>query len=233
SPLALDEELRARSAAIGRVHSVLGCERLGLDAAWRASFDEPTDYSAHRLAADLYASRPRHQIARVNELHQALMHQPINVTPVQALLAEASPYVLDVAGPSSLQFQGYQPLLRENGLSYRLSAVSGGNSTRGFDFTVSRLGDHVSYNVSYLDFVTDGFRPNNDFDERLVSVLTQIRPTAPTTLTAELRSSDIEKGDLALRFDPEAYFPGLREIESVDSFLIGVTHRTARGTWLA
>src|SRR5690606_27478136 len=63
--------------------------------------------------------------------------------------------------------------------------------------------------------------------------ITQVRLKGATTLTAELRSSDVEKGDLALRFDPEAYSPSFREIESADYLLIGVRHRASGGTWLA
>src|SRR5690606_27489778 len=229
--LALDEDLHARSAGIGRLYSSLGFERLGLATAWRAMQEDPADYSGHRLAADLYARRPRHQLARVNEVHQAIFRQPLNVTPYQAQLNEANPFVFDVAGPGSLEFREYNSLLRENGLSYQISGVTAAHDTQGIDFAVNGLHDHVSYNIAYFDFETDGFRPNNDFSERVLNALTQIRPTASTTFTVELRSSEIEKGDVAMRFDPQAYSPGLREAELVDSLLLGIRHRTANGTW--
>src|SRR5690606_15201258 len=96
--LALDEDLLARSAGVGRLHSALGFDRRGLLAAWRAMMNDPTEYSAHRVAADLYAYRPGRQLARVNEVHQAILRQPLNVTPIQAQLGEVRPYVHDQAG---------------------------------------------------------------------------------------------------------------------------------------
>jgi len=230
---ALDENLPARSAGIGRLHSALGLERLGLISAWRAQFDDPTEYSGYRLAADLYGHRPRHQRARVNEVHQAIIRQPINVTPIQAQLTEARPFLHDVAGPSSLSFQEYHRLVREDGMSVQLSGVGAGRDTRGLDVAVNGLHDRVSYNLSLFDFSTEGFRENNGFDQRVVSALTQFRLGEATTLTAELRSNDVEKGDLALRFDPEMYSRSLREEESVDYLLFGLRTRTRSGTWLA
>src|SRR5690606_27766170 len=129
--LSLDEDLLARSAGIGRLYSSLGFERLGLETAWRAMQEDPADYSGHRLAANLYANRPRHQLARVNEVHQAIFRQPLNVTPYQAQLSEASPFLFDVAGPSSLEFREYNSLVREDGISYQISGVTAANDTHG------------------------------------------------------------------------------------------------------
>src|SRR5690606_30863653 len=109
--------------------------------------------------------------------------------------------------------------------------VTAANDTHGLDFALSGLHDIVSYNVAVFDFETDGIRPNNDFSERVFNATTQIRPAASTTFTVELRSSDIEKGDVAMRFDPQAYSLWLRDTELVDWLLLGVRHRTADGTW--
>ncbi len=233
SRLALDEDLPARSAGIGRLHSALGFEHLAAVTGWRATINDPTDYSGHRLLADVYAHRPRHHLARVNEVYQALLHQPLNVTPIQPQLSEASPFLLDVAGPSSLAFQEYHSLLLENGVSVQTSAVAAGNDTRGMDLTVNGVHDRVSYNVGVFGFRTDGFRPNNDFEQHTVNAIVQARPNSRTTYTVELRRNDVEKGDLALRFDPSAFARRVREVETVDSARFGVRRTTSGGTWLA
>ena len=44
---------------------------------------DPTDFSGHRFLADTYAALPRHEIARVSELLQSQLLQPINITPIQ------------------------------------------------------------------------------------------------------------------------------------------------------
>ena len=67
--LPLDEDVATRSAGIGRVHNELGFGRLALIDAWRAIDDDPTNFAAHRLLADGYSTEPRHEIARVSELH--------------------------------------------------------------------------------------------------------------------------------------------------------------------
>src|SRR5690606_5458837 len=233
SRLALDEDLPARSAGIGRLHSALGFEHLAAVTGWRATIDEPTDYSGHRLLADVYAHRPRHHLARVNEVYQALLHQPLNVIPVQPQLSEASPFLLDVAGPSSLAFQEYHSRVLDNGVSVRSSAVAAGNDTRGMDLTVNGVHDRISYNVGVFGFRTDGFRPNNDFEQHVVDAIVQARPNARTTYTVELRRSEVDKGDLALRFDPSVFSRHVREIETVDSARLGLRRTTSGGTWLA
>lgn len=233
SRLALDEDLRARSAGIGRLHSALGFEHLAAVSGWRATIDDPLDYSAHRLLADVYAHRPRHHLARVNEVYQALLHQPLNVTPIQPQLSESSPFLLDVAGPSALAFQEYHSLLLTNGLSAQTSAVAAGNGTRGMDLAINGVHDRISYNVGVFDFRTDGFRPNNDFEQHLFDAIVQARPNARTTYTVELRRNEIEKGDLALRFDPSSFSRLVRENETVDSIRFGLRRTTSGGTWLA
>jgi len=49
-----------------------------------------SNYSAHRLLADTYAALPRHEIARVSELFQSQMLQPLNTTPIQPSLERAT-----------------------------------------------------------------------------------------------------------------------------------------------
>ena len=71
SSLLLDEDLAARSAALGRVYSELGFQDLALVEGWKSVNTDPADYSAHRFLADSYSALPRHEIARVSELLQS------------------------------------------------------------------------------------------------------------------------------------------------------------------
>lgn len=224
SRLLVDEDLAARSAGIGRLYSTLGFEQLALLQGWQAVASDATDHSGHRLLADVYSYLPRHQIARVNELFQTQLMQPINVTPVRAQLAEANMFVLDTIGPSALSFHEFQPLLRTNGVSLQGSAVTANNGTHGFDFTVAGLNDRLSYNVGHFDLQTDGFRTNNDLSQQVTSALVQFRPAAETSVFTELRASRIEKGDLQLLFDPDAFHDRVRQNESLDSLRAGLRH---------
>src|SRR5690606_38109999 len=105
--------------------------------------------------------------------------------------------------------------------------------TRGMDFAVNGVHDRVSYNVGVFDFRTNGFRPNNDFEQHVVDAIVQARPNARTTYTVELRRNEIEKGDLALRFSPSVFARQVRGIESVVSARLGVRRTPSGGTWRA
>lgn len=234
STLRLDEDLPVRSAGLGQLQRDLDFPNLALLEGWKATLEDPADYSGHRLLTDVYSTLPRHEIARVNELYRSQLLQPINVTPVPPQLAEANLFILENAGPSDLGFSEFTPYVRENGLSFLGSAVAGGAGTTGADFVASGLTDRISYSAGHFAFKSDGFRENNDIDQRVTNALVQFRPTRATSLLAELRSSDIDKGDLRMFFDPDAYIPDSRQTESIDSIRTGLRHRISdRGTLLA
>ncbi len=131
SRLMLDEDLAARSASLGRIYRDLGFEQLALVEGWKSVNTDPANYSAHRLLADTYAARPRHEIARVSELLQAQLLQPINITPVQPQLAETNLFILDGAGPADPAFNEFTPLFNRNRLALQASGVVGSNRTCG------------------------------------------------------------------------------------------------------
>ncbi|HYY15893.1 MAG TPA: tetratricopeptide repeat protein, partial [Gammaproteobacteria bacterium] len=110
SRLLLDEDLAARSATLGRIYNELGFQQLALVEGWKSLNIDPSNYSAHRFLADSYAALPRHEIARVSELLQSQLLQPINITPVQPQLAESRLFILQGAGPAQLSLNEFNPL---------------------------------------------------------------------------------------------------------------------------
>ncbi|NNG47089.1 MAG: tetratricopeptide repeat protein, partial [Deltaproteobacteria bacterium] len=90
SRLLLDEDLAARSASLGRIYSDLGFQQLALVEGWKSVNTDPANYSAHRFLADSYSALPRHEIARVSELLQSQLLQPININPIQPSLGQSS-----------------------------------------------------------------------------------------------------------------------------------------------
>ncbi len=224
SRLLLDEDLAARSAGLGRTHRDLGFEQLALVEGWKSVNTDPSNYSGHRLLADEYSTLPRHQIARVNELFQSQLLQPINITPVPPQLAEANLFILDSAGPSDLAFNEFNALYNRDRFAIQGSAVVGGNDTLGEDFVVSGISNRWSYSLGQFHFDTDGFRENNDLDQEILNAFVQFRASHKTSLQAELRSTDTEKGNLRLLFDRDNFIPILRQDEDVDSVRLGVRH---------
>ena len=217
----LDEDLATRSAGLGRVHSELGFGRLALRDAWRAIGDDPTNFAGHRLLAEGYSTEPQHEIARGSELLVSQLLQPANVTPVKAQLGQQNLFIAQRAGPSHTSFDEFDSPVIANGLKLRASAVGGGNDIDGEDVTLAGLHDRVSYSVGHYRFAMDGFRDNNDLEQRAANAFIQYRPNHDTNLQAELRSSRTEQGDLSRFFDPALYSPVLRVEEDVDSLRLG------------
>ncbi len=211
SKLALDSDLAARSASVGRIYRNLGFEPLALAQGWKSIERDPGNYSAHRLLADSYSDLPRHEVARISELLQSQLLQPLNVTPVQPQLAEPGLSILDSEGPTDQAFSEFNPLFMRNRPALQASGVAGSNDTAGHDIAQSGLYDNLSYSLGHFHHKMDGFRKNNDREAELVSVFTQARLSHQASLLAEYRYADTEKGDLPLRFDPDNFSPFFRQ----------------------
>ena len=91
SQLQLDSDLAARSASQARIYSDLGFQQLALVEGWKSVNTDPSNFSAHRFLADSYSILPRHEIARVSELLQSQLLQPLNMTPIQPRLSREQP----------------------------------------------------------------------------------------------------------------------------------------------
>ena len=125
SGLLLDADLAARSAGLGRIYSNLGFQQLALVEGWKSVNTYPTNFSAHGLLADSYAVLPRHEIARVSELLQSQLLQPINITPIQPRLAESNLFLISAQGPGTVSFNEFNPLFTRNGVARRPPAWAG------------------------------------------------------------------------------------------------------------
>jgi len=200
SKLLLDEDLAARSASLARIYTDLGFQQLALVEGWKSVNADPSDFSGHRFLADSYSALPRHEIARVSELLQSQLLQPINITPAQPSLAEANLFILEGAGPSSPSFNEFNPLFNRNRVALQLSGVTGSNSTWGDEVVVSGVYNKLSFSAGQFHYETNGFRPNNDLTQNIYDVFAQLSITPQTSIQAEFRARDVDKGDLELRF---------------------------------
>jgi hypothetical protein len=81
---------------------------------WNSENTDPTNLSAHRFLSDTYSALPRHEIARVSELLQSQLLQPINITPIQPGLAESNLFLISSQGPSAPGFNTFNPLFNRN-----------------------------------------------------------------------------------------------------------------------
>ncbi|VBB43135.1 Tetratricopeptide repeat domain protein [uncultured Desulfatiglans sp.] len=230
SRLLLDQDLAARSAGLARIYSDLGFEQLGLVEGWRSVDADPADYSAHRFLAGSYAALSNHEIARVSEWLQSQLLQPLNVTPVSPRLAESDLYGLEGAGPADVGYNEFNPLFARNRLALQASGIAAGNRTWGSEVIQSGISDGFSYSVGQYHYQTSGYRPNNDFMENVTNVFLQTSLSPDTGVQMEWRIRNTDSGDLALRFEPDAYLGSLRQDEDALFVRFGLRHTLKPGS---
>ena len=224
SKLLLDQDLAARSASLARIYTDLDFDQLALVEGWKSVSTDPGNFSAHRLLADSYATLPRHQIARVSELLQAQLLQPINLTPLQPELAEANLLLYEGLGPSDPSLLEFNPLFTRNRLALQGSGVIGGNDTYGNNLIQSGVHNNWSYSIGQYHYESDGFRDNNDQDQNIYNLFVQNAVSFQTSVQAEVRLSDINQGDLPLRFDPNDFSESLDQELDTQSYRLGLHH---------
>ncbi len=224
SRLLLDQDLAARSAGLSRIYEDLGFEQAALAEAWKSLNANPTSHSAHRFLADSYAALPRHEIARVSELLQSQLLQPINITPVQPHLAESATFINEGAGPADSSFNEFNPLFLRNRLALQTSGVMGGNNIYGEELVHSAVWDNISYSVGQFHYETDGFRKNNDLDLDIYNAFLQTSLSHKTSVQFEYRYKETKNGDLAIRFDPDEFSLTWRENSSYHTVRAGMHH---------
>lgn len=224
SRLLLDSDLAARSASLARVYTDLGYQQLALVEGWKSVNIDPGNYSAHRFLADTYSALPRHEIARVSELLQSQLLQPVNITPVQPRLAESNLFILEGSGPTDLSFTEFNPLFHRNRFGLQASGVVGGNATLGSEIIHSGVYDRLSYSIGQFHYETDGFRENNDQEIDIYNLFTQLSLSHKTNIQAEFRYRDRERGDLPLRFNPDNFLRTFRQEEITRSARLGLHH---------
>jgi tetratricopeptide (TPR) repeat protein len=220
----LDSDLAARSASLARIYSDLGFQQLALVEGWKSVNTNPANYSAHRFLADSYTALPRHEIARVSELLQSQLLQPININPVQPHLAESNLFILNGAGPSDLSFNEFNPLFNRNRLALQVGGIAGTHDTFGEEVVQSGVWDRLSYSIGQFHYQTDGFRKNNYLKEDIYNVFVQGMLSYNTSVQGEFRSTEKTRGDLSLNFFPKDFLLHLREKDETKSFRFGFHH---------
>src|SRR5262249_34658981 len=190
SRLLLDSDLAARSASLARIYSDLGFQELALVEGWKSVNTDPSNFSAHRFLADSYSILPRHEIARVSELLQSQLLQPINITPIQPRLAESNLFLISAGGPGALSFNEFNPLFNRDGVAIQASGLFGEHNTFGGEGVVAGIYKKFSFSVGGSHFNTDGFRKNSDQKDDIVNVFAQLELTPQTSIQAEYRHRD-------------------------------------------
>lgn len=224
SRMLLDADEAARSASLARIYSDLGFQKLALVEGWKSVNTDPSNFSAHRLLSDSYAVLPRHQIARVSELLQSQLLQPINTTPIQPRLAESNLFLISAGGPAGLSFNEFNPIFNRNQVNFQTTGMAGSDKTFAGEGVIAGIYQNVSFSLGYTHFTTDGWRVNADQADDLGNAFVQVELTPSTSVQAEYRYRKSERGDLAQRFFHEDFSRGERNTEERHTWRVGARH---------
>jgi len=205
SRLLLDSDLAARSASQARIYTDLGFQQRALVEGWKSVNTDPSNFSAHRFLADSYSVMPRHEIARVSELLQSQLLQPLNMTPIQPRLAESNLFLISAGGPGALSFNEFNPIFNRDGLTFQSSGLAGGNSTYSGEGIVSGIYKKAAFSLGYNHFQTDGWRENANQNDDVGNAFLQLELSPQTSIQTEYRFRSRKSGDLELRFFPEDF----------------------------
>ena len=228
----LDEDLAARSASLGHIYRDLGFEQRALLEGWRSLGADPGDYSGHRFLADMYFALPRHEVARVSELLQAQLLQPLSATHVSPSLAETDLALLETAGPSSPSLNDFNPLFRRNRLATQFTGLVGSRDLLADEAIVSGLWNKVAFSVGQFHYETAGARQNNDQNRDVANLFVQAKVSRSTIVQGEVRTEYSRIGDLTFRFDPDFFQPNERDRTTGTTTRFGVRHEFGRTSQL-
>ncbi|BBO75869.1 hypothetical protein DSCW_32860 [Desulfosarcina widdelii] len=230
SKLLLDSDLAARSAATARIYNDLGFGQRGLLEGYNAVNADPTNFSAHRFLADTYATLPRHEIARVSELLQSQLLQPTNTTPIQPGLAESNLFLISAQGAAQTSFNEFNPLFARDGATLQASGLYGSNETWGGEGVASGIYGKISLSAGYTHYETDGWRENSDQKDDIANIFAQYEISDKTSIQAEYRYRDNERGDIRQRFFQEDFLTDQRTEVTTNSARVGLRHAFSPGS---
>jgi len=224
SSLLLDSDLAARSAALARIYTDLGFQQLGLVEGYKSVNTDPANFSPHRFLADSFSILPRHEIARVSELLQSQMLQPLNVTPIQPRLAEPNLLLISAQGPTVVGFNEFNPLFTRDGLTVQGSGFFAENATYAGEGVVSGIFGKASFSAGGSYFQTDGWRANANQQDGIANAFLQMALTPKTGVQFEYRYRKTEEGDLQLNFFPDDFRPHFKQDVTTNTYRLGLRH---------
>lgn len=224
SALLLDRDQAVRGASLAQIYQDLGFTQLGINAASRSLMLDPASSAAHRFLSDVYQGQPRLEVARVSELLQAQILQPVGLNPVQPSLAFSDLNVIGNAGPAQVGFNEFTPLFQKDGWQFAGTGLVGTQDTRAVESTATTLQGRTSLSIGQYFYDTDGFRQNDHLQHKIYTAFGQIQLTDDVSVQAEFRRRQSNLGDRSMNFDLESFDPTLDQSIDQDIVRLG-------GTW--
>jgi tetratricopeptide (TPR) repeat protein len=224
SRLLLDKDRAARGTSLARAYRDLGFGQLAINRSTESLALDPSNFSAHRFLSDTYLGKQRLEISRVSELLQAQLMQDINIYPIQPSVAATNLNIITIGGPATPGFNEFTPLFERNKAQLNVSGFGGNNETYGGEGVVSAVYDRFSLSLGGFSYDTDGWRPNNDVDQKIFNGYGQWAITNELNVQAEYRYQDSETGDLEFRFDPDDFIDDRKVDTDRNSIRLGLRY---------
>lgn len=209
----IDQDRAARSASIGAAYSEVGFKERMFSSAARALDDDPASPAAHRLLADAYAEEGRNETARMSELLQAQLHQPLGQWPVPAQYGVSQAPVL--GGPRAVSPDDLSAFFDTRPERLAASGVAGDHGVRGNSLTVARTWDTMQVGFASFNYHSDGFRDNTDVALSAARLDILAATEGGGMVYAQYSRTRSETGDLAQRLFLETD-PNLRRWLDID-----------------
>ncbi len=194
----LQSDAASRSATLARAYSDAGYQQGVRLAAWEALAKDPASAEGHRLLADTYRGERRYEAARVSELQQAQLLQPVSSYPLQLQLSETDLGLVEGLGPSRPGLNEYHALFNQNQWSLSSSGLVGGDGTLADEIVLSRLQGPVALSLGQYHYESDGFRDDAYQDQDIYSGFLQWQVTPQASVELEYRDLTLERGDQGL-----------------------------------
>jgi len=220
----LDDDVATRASSVGRIYQSLGFDELVLGQAERSLHVNSANPAAHRLLADAYLTKPRHEVARVSELLQSQLLQPLQLRALQPQMAESSLTLVNNLGNTYGGLNDYGSLFVRNQAKLGLSGLRGNNGLKSEEGIFSGLYDTLSVNVGRYNYQADGFHTNNKMDQQLFNLLVKKAISTRLSVLFEASSNDNTSGDI-YRFDPDNYSQSQRNLDESDKRRIGFYYK--------
>lgn len=209
----IDQDRAARSASIGAAYSEVGFKERIFSSAAKALDDDPASPAAHRLLADAYAEEGRNETARMSELLQAQLHQPLGQWPVPAQYGVSQAPVL--GGPRAVSPDDLSAFFDTRPERLAASGVVGDHGVRGNSLTAARTWDTMQVGFASFNYHSNGFRANTDVALSAARLDIQAATEGDGMVYAQYARTRSDTGDLAQRLFSETD-PNLRRWLDID-----------------
>lgn len=190
----LDQDRAARTASIGDAYREVGLYGPMQAQAMDALEDDPQSVPAHRLLAEAYAGLPRFETARLSELFQVQLRQPIGQMPLPPQFVMPALPVLD--GPRAISPDEGSGFFARQPWHFAGSLLAGNQESQAGSLVAAQSGETAQLALGVFDYrgraLVDGQADTRLSGARLNG---QLALTAQTMLLAELRHTERQSGD--------------------------------------